>query len=75
MKVKAKREMTVAGFNIRTHTGRKSPMARIIKAGEIFTVHSEFVSNGMATHGDKCYRLIDGIRHLFVRACEFEVVG
>jgi len=63
----AKNGITVHNFNIRTFTGRKSTKDRKIEEGESFVVISEFLSNGMGTHGDKCLILRDGNRRLLVQ--------
>ena len=64
-------DKTVYKFNIRTRTGRKSTKDFKIKAGDKFEVHKEFLSTGMATHGDACYELVEGTRLLLVEARYF----
>ena len=57
MKVQAKRDLTIEGFNAKSKRGNQLRKGRQIKKGQIFEIKREFISNGFATHGTPCLEI------------------
>lgn len=65
MKVYAKRDLIVEGFNARNKKGNKLRKGRGIKKGEAFEVKRKFTATGGATHGLSCLELIGPNEELY----------
>lgn len=74
--VKPKREnLIVYSCNCRTPNGNRCKKDRMITNKEKYLVVDEFISMGLATHGEKCYELRDNKGYsYYVMARDVEIV-